>query len=384
MDAAAPSLSKGEKRMASPSKPPYDFAHDEEAFKRSIPYELRPTNLKGVYTIPAPPEGFDPNTASRSERIRHGFLWRRPTANDPPELRAAWEKAFSRKWDRIVPISHPQLGHTTAHYRMPAPEKQEDGLSIQSSDWAGAVASVKNQTWNSIIGFWTVPTVNIPTEPEGAGGGWNSVSWIGIDGAQAIGQRGDASSDVLQAGIQQQIVSFFNGHTVIQIPLYTAFYEWNIQNPQPGTPGYVYITTIDNFPVSPGDEIYCSVQYVYSHVTGQKVAGRIDMGNSSSKTTQQFSITLAPPDGADFNGRSAEWIMEAPSFGRVPATLPAFTPVTFTTCVACSADETTIIHPGDDCDIWNVVKPYPGGAPRTNTTVDDESVTISYVPPPPP
>src|SRR4051812_36111342 len=114
--------------MASPSYSPMSFAHDEEALLRETPYQLHATNLKGAYATPAPPDTFDPRTASQSDLVEQGLMWRKPTANDPPGMRATWEKFFSRKWlpkDWIVPESHPQLG-VTHNYRGPAPEKQKD------------------------------------------------------------------------------------------------------------------------------------------------------------------------------------------------------------------------------------------------------------------
>src|SRR5713226_1372903 len=107
---------------------PMGFTHNVESFRGKMPYQLLPTNLKGAYSTPAPPESFNPNSASPSDLMKHGLMWRKPTPSDPPELRAAWEKFFSRKWlakDRIIPESHPQLG-ITHNYRGAAPKLQKD------------------------------------------------------------------------------------------------------------------------------------------------------------------------------------------------------------------------------------------------------------------
>src|SRR5579871_2084202 len=167
--------------MASTSMPPLGFVHDEQAFRAKNPYQLLNTNLRGVYTSPAPPDTFDAKTASQSDLIKNGLMWRKPVAGDPPELQAAWDRFFSRKWlakDRIVPESHPQLG-VTHNYRGPAPKQQKD-TTYTGKVWAGA--GTKTGKWTSIIGYWKIPTVSQPPEGQGTEGGWNSSSWLGLDG----------------------------------------------------------------------------------------------------------------------------------------------------------------------------------------------------------
>jgi hypothetical protein len=111
---------------------------DEEAFLQKIPYPVTPTNLKGVYAGVAPPDDFDPNTASQSDLLKNGTLWRRPTAADPPSLRAVWQKVFSRKWlaqDRVMPVMEPQVGRV--HILKRAPRKVGD-MNYLGGAWAGA------------------------------------------------------------------------------------------------------------------------------------------------------------------------------------------------------------------------------------------------------
>ena len=74
-------------------------------------YPLIPLNIPGAYTSPAPPDGFDPNTAMPSDLVKQGLLWRRPEEGDHPSLRAAWEKTFSRRWleERKLDLALPAL-----------------------------------------------------------------------------------------------------------------------------------------------------------------------------------------------------------------------------------------------------------------------------------
>jgi hypothetical protein len=133
-------------------------------------------------------------------------------------------------------------------------------------------------------------------------------------------------------------------------------------------PPYVNQTNIPNFPVNPGDSIWCSVQYV-----NNQTAGLIYFANWT--TGQSFSVTLVPPPGASFNGDSAEWIMEAPDGGLPISSLPSFTPVQFADAFACTANQTT----GDpkNGDTWNIVN----GVNQTLTSVGVGSgtVTIDFI-----
>jgi len=324
---------------------------DTTSFVKKFPFSLNPTNLDGVYSIPAPPAGFDPNTATQAELTRQGLLWRKPTAGDPPEVQQAWTKFFSQKWDpakRIVPQLQPQVG--VSHNLKKLPVKQSDGSYI-GGVWSGAGSN--SGTWSSIIGYWTIPTVSKPTEPQGNEGGWNSSSWLGLDGMFT-------SDDVLQAGVQQKVSA--NG-----VASYIAWFEW-FAPAKPNSPPYIWQTNIANFPVSPGQQVYCSVQY------SGKTAGVISFANEA--TGQHFSVTLAPPPGATFNGSSYEWIVEAPDGGEPTSALPKFTPVTFTSALACNAAFTATGNPAV-ASTMNIET--TGGKVLTSVAVGTDTATIKFI-----
>ena len=176
-------------------------------FRKQLPHELIPTNLAGAFTTPAPPEELDLNTASTASLAKHGLFLRRPTKQDAPEVVAAWEQVFAREWrvqDRIIPHLEPKIGVTHNKRKV---RKTDAGFS--SNNWGGG--SIKGN-WVTAVGTWIVPTVSTPPEPQGTEGGWNSSSWVGIDGAYG-------SNDVLQAGIQQRVDSQGNAS-------YVAWFEW--------------------------------------------------------------------------------------------------------------------------------------------------------------
>ena len=318
--------------------------------KIRVPYELVPTNLAGAFITPAPPADFDPNTASPAALIKHGFLWRRPGKEDDPTLCTAWERVFSRRWraeDRLVPELEPQVGKT---HNLRSAKRLDDG-TFTTANWAGSVVPGK---WTGAIGFWAVPTATEPLEPQGTEGGWNSTSWVGIDGF-------GGSNDVLQAGVQQKVDA--NGNAQ-----YLAWYSWFAPQ-QSDLPAYIFQTNIMNFVVVPGQTVYCSVQYV-----SNGTAGQVFFANES--TGQHFPITLAPPPGATFSGSSAEWIMEAPGSGEPTSSLPMFTPVVFTSAVCCGLNG-TLDNPSDG-DIFNIVG---DGTTLTQVTLGLDTVTIDYIGP---
>jgi hypothetical protein len=324
---------------------------DEPTFLKKIPFKLTPTSVAGVYRNPVPPDDFDPNKASQLELARYGLMWRKPGPSDPPDVQQAWNTFFSHKWlaaNSIVPQLEPQVGKT--HNLKKAPVKQADG-SYLTTAWSGA--GEDTGTWSNIIGYWKIPTVSKPSEPQGEDGGWDSSSWLGLDGFFV-------SDDVLQAGIQQY-VNASGGAS------YVAWYEWYAPA-QPNSPPYIYQTNIANFPVSPGQQVFCSVLY------NGKTSGSISFANEA--TGQHFSITLAPPPGASFNGSSYEWIMEAPNGGEPYTALPKFTPVTFTSALACNAGLTATGNPAV-ADTLNIED--TSGKVLTSVSVGTDTCTITFI-----
>lgn len=340
-----------------------EFNHDEKTFRERFPIPLTSTNLRGAYVAPTLPDHFDPKQASQTERGKNALVWRRIVETEHPALSKMLEKFFTRKRmakDHIIPQLEVQIGKK--HILKKKPKRATD-TSWVGSQWAGAV--FVGGSWNGIVGTWTIPSVSQPPEPQGNEGGWNSSSWVGIDG---FNTATNVSNDVLQAGIEQSVNA--KGQAS-----YVAWYEW-FAPAQVGSPGYIYQTNIANFPVSPGQKVFCLVLYlpmIFIPGTGMIDAGYIILENET--TGKVTSLILWPPPGATFAGNSIEWIMEAPDGGLPTSSLPKFTPVLFTSAGG-GTPENTAGNP-KDADTTNVRN--GAGTVLTSVTVGDATVTIDFI-----
>jgi len=118
----------------------------------------------------------------------------------------------------------------------------------------------------------------------------------------------------------------------------------------------------------------CSMQYI-----NNKTAGYVSFGN---QTTGQYTpMTMAPPPGANFNGDTVEWIMEDPNGGEPGTALAKFTPVVFSSAIACNGSifgsaPVTTGNPlnGDTTNIET-----SSGTVLTTSTVSNFGVTIDFV-----
>jgi hypothetical protein len=87
-----------------------------------------------------------------------------------------------------------QVGKT--HHHKGQSTKKSD-TTYTDTEWSGAGVNTGGP-WVSVVGTWTIPTVTQPPEAQGTQGGWNSSSWVGIDGMFT-------TNDVLQAGVEQYV-----------------------------------------------------------------------------------------------------------------------------------------------------------------------------------
>ena len=328
---------------------PSRISLDYEAFRTNLPFAVEATNVPGIFSIPNPPPGFDPRTASKHDLIRHGILLRRPDAETEPELRAHWDKFCNEHWAGRIHVN-PRL-ETRSHLRRRSRRKQNSGqagLDLYQS-WAGPISQtpINGGSWSSITGLWEVPTVSLPPGQKphvlnvcgGDDGGppqtfsagpWLSATWIGLGGYHFLvptASVDQVGSDIIQIGVTHNIDVDGNAS-------YQAFYEWYVDNGQE-EPGTMQLVSTEDFPVAPGDVISASVNYIPS----QNMGAQVSLYNQKSR--KSFSHLIVTPAGSNYTGITAEWVLEAtsPIYNQQDdSTFPAFTPVTFACMLSCATD----------------------------------------------
>jgi hypothetical protein len=251
------------------------------------------TNLAGVTTFAAPPEGFIALTASDEELSNFGF----PPRPDPaasPKHYASWTKAMLASRKRIVPtLEQTSIFHGPARLREGA--ESSEVTALVSYNWSGYV-NLNGATRFGPSSFSGIATeVVVPTALEAFGicspSADYASSWVGIDGVLA--------DDVLQAGIEFD-ADCFNGVTAT---LYSPWIEWYPSSE----------IRISNLPIAPGDDYYVQV---WNTSATQGYAYLVN-----ENAYEAMTISFTPPSGTKLVGNSAEWVTERPDVNGAPATL---------------------------------------------------------------
>jgi hypothetical protein len=207
----------------------------------------------------------------------------RPDVLNSPDKYAKWLDRVSRNMV-ILPTHSVSRSDTTA---TPA--------SYTSNNWSGLEAhSSTKKTYSAVSALWDVPVIPLASSD---GNTDYSAFWIGLDG--------DGTSDLVQAGTEQDAVEFLG-------LLFTQYYAWSELLPNQPTEQEV-------FSVNPGDEIdvevWMSTGSGAPNPNGGYGAFRIE-DVTQGESTGAFYVPLS---GTTFNGTEAEWIMERP---RVSGGLP--------------------------------------------------------------
>jgi Peptidase A4 family len=243
--------------------------------------------LSHVITFEPPPPEFNPLTASHRLLRKYGYP-HRPDPNKEPRLSKLWQETLSRPHRVITPEF--EVDHSKA-------PRVSFGLQGQ---WAGAeVFRVRlglppSELITSVYARWFVPAVRLP-DPDVAVG-----FWVGLGGDQSLG-----STQLIQAGTDARPLSGSSS------PAYRAWFQW--------PPLQTSAITVKNFPISPGDQVGVLL------IALQPNSAFISMFNFNTSSAISFANA---PSGANADGSSAEWVVEAN--GNL---LADFTEVVFSDCV---------------------------------------------------
>ena len=245
-------------------------------------------------TLPAPPDGFDPRTASPEQLRRHG-LPERPDPAVRPDLADRWDRAFSRKLTYITPELRPIQEVLPGFQQAERPRAAvQPEVRVTNSIWSGAVlhSADESQKFGWVSGTWTVP--DVAHAGSGSETDWSLV-WIGIDGI----------NDVTQIGTVQSVTSW-------GLKQCYAIQEW-------WPAGWQVIT---NLPVTFGDTmtgLICMTSLteawfnLINVTSGQAVTG----------------VALNAPGTTTSQENQAEWVVERPGIDGTAARLPRFGDVFF-------------------------------------------------------
>jgi hypothetical protein len=231
------------------------------------------------------------------EALAGGFPLR-PNPNEVPKAFDTWLRCVTMPGYRIEPhlISNPDVTHGKRKQHAPASSSNWSGFELLRSPVlsqviGGGVALSEPYDW--VAGTWKVPFVT--SEPNKK---TFSALWVGLDG--------DGTTDLVQAGTEQDATNINLGFTQFTL---TSYYAWTEFLPQQPTE-----QVISNFTINPGDEIFTEVWVG----TGDNepslsgASGRFFIMNLSTGGFASISTTRAP---TSVSGREAVWIMERPTVG---------------------------------------------------------------------
>jgi hypothetical protein len=247
-----------------------------------------PTNLPGIRTIAAPPEGFDARTATDADLAYYGYP---PRPNDNSGDYASWAKAMAASQERIVPV----LVQTNI-YHGPAQKIPSPAANLLASlNWSGVLHTNSTKSYGKSSYDFVYSDVTVPTAQQAKGkctGSWDYGSaWVGIDG--------DGSNDVLQDGIE------FDAYCDKgkKASFYSAWFEWFPLSE----------VRIGNMPIAAGEEYFMEIW------SSSATVGHAMLVNVTKK--KSVLIVFDAPKGTKLKGNSAEWITERPEVNGGLATL---------------------------------------------------------------
>jgi hypothetical protein len=171
------------------------------------------------------------------------------------------------------------------------PSNSPEGSNI----WSGDELQEKAGAYDWVTGAWNVVSVTGEANTN-----TDSSTWIGIDG--------DGTTDLVQAGTEQE--AFGTGNTLV-----TTYRAWTEFLPQQATE-----SIITNFNVSPGDQIFVEVS-MGSPGGSLSLNGPFGVFWVMNMTTGTTTEIFTPIGSTSVGGSEAEWIMERPTFGTTPADL---------------------------------------------------------------
>lgn len=261
-----------------------------------------PTNIEGIRTFPAPPEGFEPLHASDEELASYGIPPRPDSVSDPDGY---------RRWARLAPLMgdpharwygelKPRTGRgNLAHVSLIQDAEQQTTFSstrATGNHWSGVVNTLPLTKWSTTNSFRKAEGDFVVPRPQEAfaGTGGNICDgdhdqaslWVGLGGLTVTGWDLGNQNNILQSGVD--IEANCSGLEAVY-----AWVEW-------------YPASVARlFDVSPGDDIDAEV--VNTSATG----GYFSILDKTKQIVASYHV--AASSGHQLVGNEAEYILERPS-----------------------------------------------------------------------
>jgi len=270
--------------------------------------ELRPNSVPTV-EMPAPtPEFRAPQAGdvvrpalskaqarqlSDDELVKRGYPVR-PNAGQAPDAYATWIKAVTQA-SRFV--NSRQVARDEVRHVQPMSASNREN----SNNWSGFELRGSNGSYDLVMGEWYVPTVYYETNAH-----TYSAYWIGLDG--------DGTSDLWQAGTEQDIQDVY----VLGIHFdFTNYYAWT-----EFLPSQLSEQVLPNFTVTPGDLMFTEV-WVGNSGQSPSLTGLFAIGFVEDISRGEYTYVYncrglsiygicLNVNQTNIGGSEAEWIMERP------------------------------------------------------------------------
>lgn len=239
-----------------------------------------------IQTFEPAPADFDPLTAPESLLRRYGYP-PRPDAKSAPELHAQWEQRclLLRGATYIEPI-----------FKIIEGIKQGPRLDSEEGKlWSGCIIPPRTGgRFFGVNGAWTVPSPKPPRPPRPPGI-YACIQWVGIDDGPP------RPAPLVHAGTE--VVGPFRGSPMDSY----AWWGW-----------YPYSFVIKNFPVVPGDRIYCDVwPGLDPDIIPWSMASFTLLNMNPSPPIQTSFTVNQPREPLSLVGHRAEWIVGRPTWAAL-------------------------------------------------------------------
>jgi hypothetical protein len=227
--------------------------------------------------------GFDFQTATKEELIAHDL----PPRPDRADAYAGWLRVVTTPTKRVI------------HQGVQTPRHHQ--AYTTSRTWSGFAVSGSTHEFETASGEWYIPQITA-TAAADCGAPCNASVWPGVDGF--------GTNDVIQDGSESYTYYDMCSDTGCYdaVDGYYVWYEY-----YPNSEMYV-------FQAGANDDVWCEA-WATSPTSSSSGGGYYCKDNT---TQWVLSTSVGIPSGATFYGSTVEWILEVPTIGGSPGTLPDY------------------------------------------------------------